>query len=58
VAKLVEIASMCRTFNCLPGPGGLLQQDHSLMISMAFVVEAQHEREELEQKRGARNKGT
>lgn len=55
---MIRITSMCRAFNCLPGPGGLLQQDSYLMDGMGFVVEAVNEREELEQKRGSRNQGT
>lgn len=55
---MIQITSMCRIFHCLPNPGGLLQQDPYLVDGMSYVVEAMNEREELEQKRGARNKGT
>lgn len=48
MSRLVEITSLCRTFHCLPGPGGLFQQDPYLMDGMGFVLEAMNEREEHE----------
>jgi len=51
VARLIQITSLCKQLNCLPGPGGLLQQDPYLIEGMNFVMLAMHEREELEAKR-------
>jgi hypothetical protein len=51
VIRLLEITAYCRTFNCLPEPGGLFQQDHYLMEGMAMVVDATREREEMEAKK-------
>jgi len=58
VMQLVKLTSLCRILNCLPGPGGLLQQDPYLVDGMAFVIEAMNEKEEMEQKRGSRNPRT
>ncbi len=48
---MIQITSLCKQLNCLPGPGGLLQQDPYLIEGMNFVMLAMHEREELEAKR-------
>jgi len=54
----MQITSLCKTFSCLPGPGGLLQQDPYLLDGMSLVIEAVNEQEEREQKRGARHTRT
>jgi len=36
---LIQIDAMCEAFNCLPGPGGLLDQDPYLIEGL-FIVRA------------------
>jgi len=50
VLMFVSIAHMCRRFNCLPGPGGLLEQDGYIMMGVAIAMDAIHEKEKREQK--------
>lgn len=42
---------MCQTLHCLPGPGGLFDQDAMLMQILQFVLYAQGEKQERDQKR-------
>lgn len=45
------MTGMCRTFKCLPGPGGLLEQDSLMVWAMTVVLDAQAERDAREQKK-------
>jgi len=50
----VRITFLCKQLHCLPGPGGLLQQDPYMVDGLSLVLEAINEREAKEQKRGSR----
>jgi len=52
---LISMASLCKQFNALPGPGGILDQDPYLIDGMSMVYEAVAEKEERESKRGSSN---
>jgi hypothetical protein len=54
VALAIELATMCETFNCLPAAGGLLDQDPLLLHMMREVLQARHEKAEIE---GRKNRG-
>ena len=49
VQLFVGIANMCRRFNCLPGPGGLFEQDGYIMMGVGLALDAIAEREQREQ---------
>lgn len=51
VAEAIDLTRMCETFRCLPGPGGLLDQDSYAMFLMKMVIEADNEKAELDSKR-------
>lgn len=51
VALAIELATMCEIFHCLPGPGGLLDQDPLLLDMMRTVMQAKGEKAEAEGKR-------
>jgi len=40
---------MCRELHVLPHPGALLDQDYLFVIGMDFVVEAQQEKDRLDE---------
>jgi hypothetical protein len=46
---------MCQAFNCLPKPGGVLDQDWLLIEGMQYVLKAQADKQELDAAR-QRNK--
>lgn len=41
---------LCTTFRCLPGPGGLLEQDSYMIWLLTLYLEAKAEREHKESK--------
>jgi hypothetical protein len=47
--QLIGIANMCQHLHCLPGPGGLLDQDSFLVYGMDLVVDAQNAKQEMDQ---------
>jgi len=42
----MEIAQMCEKLHCLPGPGGLLEQDAYYVYMLQSVYNARAQREE------------
>lgn len=42
---------MCQHLHCLPGPGGLLDQDSFFVEVMDMVVDAQGVKQELDRKK-------
>jgi len=42
------VTNLCRTLGCLPGPGGLFDQDPYWVEVMSLVIAAQNEQEEME----------
>lgn len=55
VAQLINLANMCQSLYCLPGPGGLLDQDSYVINCIMLVFAAQGEKAELDAK-AAKNK--
>lgn len=53
VSRAIDLTVMCQTFNVLPHPGGLLEQDSYHIYMMQCVLVAQSEKAELDQKRSA-----
>ncbi len=51
---LINITNTCQAFNCLPSPGGLLDQDSYLVHGMQLVLEAQAERQKMDQEKAER----
>ncbi len=52
----MRIAFLCKQLRCLPGSGGLFQQDPYLIDGITFVLEAINEKEAKEaKKRGTRS---
>jgi hypothetical protein len=49
VEMFVRIAVMCQRFNCLPGPGGVLEQDAYIMMGVGIALDALAEKQKLEQ---------
>lgn len=49
VVNAVEMTNLCVALHCLPGPGGLLDQDHRHVETMVAVLNAQKEREDFDQ---------
>jgi hypothetical protein len=49
VRLFVGIATMCRRFSCLPGPGGLFEQDGYIMMGVGLAMDALNEKEERDQ---------
>ena len=49
VDMFIRIAQMCRRFNCLPGPGGLFEQDGYVMMGVGLAIDAIAEREHKEE---------
>jgi hypothetical protein len=49
VEMAIRITNMCRALNCLPGPGGLLDQDSYIMwlVESTLVVQNEKEQQEL-----------
>jgi hypothetical protein len=54
----MTITALCKQLHCLPGPGGLFQQDPYLIDGISLVLDALNERQEKEQQRGARRTRT
>ena len=48
----MKITYLCKSLRCLPGPGGLLQQDPYLVEGMIMVLDASNEKQEKDSKRG------
>lgn len=46
----IRIATMCRRFNCLPGPGGVLEQDGYVMMGVSIALDAITEKENRNEK--------
>jgi hypothetical protein len=56
---IINLYRMCQDLNCLPGPGGLLEQDAVLMFWFEVVMLADEERRRIEQRqKGTRPHGT
>lgn len=51
VRDAIEMTVMCQEFNCLPNEGGLLDQDSYYVWLLMAVIEAQAERQKIENKR-------
>jgi hypothetical protein len=49
----VELASMCRAFSCLPGSGGLLDQDWYLLELTKCGLIVLEEKDQIDQKKEA-----
>jgi hypothetical protein len=56
VALAIELGQLCEIFNCLPGPGGILDQDPYLLKLVKMYLSASAERQNLEVKSGSRSK--
>lgn len=39
---------MCQRFNCLPGPGGVLEQDGYILMGVGIAIDALNEKEKKE----------
>lgn len=50
VDMFVRIAVMCQRFSCLPGPGGVLDQDGYIMMGVGIALDAIAEKQNREQK--------
>jgi hypothetical protein len=50
VALAIELTSMCEIFHCLPGPGGLLDQDPKLLYMMREVIFAKGEKSKVDER--------
>jgi hypothetical protein len=48
VADAIELTLFCQEFHCLPGAGGLYDQDSYDIWRMGLVMDAQAERAERE----------
>jgi hypothetical protein len=48
-AMFINVAQMCRRFSCLPGPGGVLEQDGYMMMGVGIALDAIAEREHKEE---------
>jgi hypothetical protein len=51
VADAIVLVSLCRQFQTLPREGGLLDQDSYHVWLMNIVLNAMHEKEEIERKK-------
>jgi len=45
IALAIELGSMCRALQCLPGPGGLMDQDAYLLKLVEYYMMAASEKE-------------
>lgn len=45
----IELGTICYNLHCLPGPGGVLEQDAYLMQGVGYAVEAFIERQNKDQ---------
>lgn len=50
-AGIIATARLCEHLHCLPGPGGLLEQDAFVMMALAGVYEADSQKQKLEQEK-------
>jgi uncharacterized membrane protein len=48
VAYFIQITTLCQALNCLPGPGGLLQQDSYIMYGVEAVLIAQAKKHDMD----------
>lgn len=48
VIQVVNMVRLCQTINCLPQPGGLLDQDAYFIFLMLAVMQADDEKAELD----------
>jgi hypothetical protein len=44
----MRITNMCKALNCLPGPGGLLEQDSYVMWLVESTLIVQNEKDQME----------
>jgi hypothetical protein len=58
VADAILMANFCDRIQCLPGPGGLRQQDSKDIWLMQVVWAAQAEKREFDRKREEALRGT
>jgi hypothetical protein len=56
VELAMELTAMCETFNCLPGAGGLLDQDPLFIFMIREVRVAQAEKAAAERSRSGGSK--
>jgi hypothetical protein len=56
VGVVVNLATNCREFRCLPGPGSLLEQDSLLIYLINIVQAAWAEREKRDQDEAKKSK--
>lgn len=54
VKDAIDLTNMCQELHCLPGPGGLLDQDAYHIHMMRCVIIAQREAEEIQRKKDSR----
>jgi hypothetical protein len=54
VRQAIHMSSICKNTKCLPGPGGLMEQDSLLIWLMTTVFEAWQMREDREMKQSER----
>ena len=50
----MEVTFLCKELHCLPGPGGLLDQDPYMVKLLKAGLSALHEKEEREMKKAAK----
>jgi hypothetical protein len=50
----MHMAGVCKQLKCLPGPGGLMEQDSLLIWLLTTVLEAWQMREDREMKQSER----
>jgi hypothetical protein len=48
VEMAIRITNLCQALQCLPGPGGLLDQDSYMMWMIEAVLVVQGEKQQLE----------
>jgi hypothetical protein len=53
VVFAINMTVLCQEMHCLPGRGGLLDQDGLYVYMMEAVLEGQNERRKLEERRSA-----
>jgi hypothetical protein len=54
VRQVIHMSGICKQIKCLPGPGGLMEQDSLLIWLMTTVLEAWQMREDREMKQSER----
>jgi len=51
-AFAINMVRMCQAMHCLPEQGGLFDQDSYFVYLLGLVMEADHEKAELDKRRG------